>query len=237
MNKKIMFAYVIAMMTMQLFFSRDLNLSNTIFPFLDGVPIATFALEFKYLSTWYLPIFGLTMYYQGRLSNKLNGYGILQITRYNSKQVWLLKEYVLLFIELLVFIGCQCLINLIRVFWGQTNVTNGMGILLFSYFLMIYVIISLQSLLEMFLNSRMAFLIVNIYIVFSCISISEKGLPKYIYYLSLSNYGMGFKENLGKLNRLYTNDLNIQVSIFILVVLEVVVIIASALKVKKMDVI
>ncbi|MFL4443289.1 DUF2705 family protein [Heyndrickxia coagulans] len=102
-----------------------------------------------------------------------------------------------------MFIGCQCLINLIRVFWGQVNVNNGMGILLFSYFLMIYVIISLQSLLEMFLNSCIAFLIVNIYIVFSCISISEKGLPKYIYYLSLSNYGMGFKQNLGKANSLY----------------------------------
>jgi len=98
---------------------------------------------------------------------------------------------------------------------------------------MIYVIISLQSLLEMFLNSRIAFLIVNIYIVFSCISISEKGLPKYIYYLSLSNYGMGFKQNLGKVNSLYTNDLNIHYSIFILLVLEVAILIASALKVKK----
>lgn len=82
-----------------------------------------------------------------------------------------------------------------------------------------------------------AFLIVNIYIVFSCISISEKGLPKYIYYLSLSNYGMGFKQNLGKVNSLYTDDLNIHYSIFILLVLEVAILIASALKVKKMDVI
>ncbi|QWU06108.1 DUF2705 family protein [Heyndrickxia coagulans] len=126
---------------------------------------------------------------------------------------------------------------MIRVFGGQVNVNNGMGILLFSYFLMIYVIISLQSLLKMFLNSRIAFLIVNIYIVFSCISISEKGLPKYIYYLSLSNYGMGFKQNLGKVNSLYTDDLNIHYSIFILLVLEVAILIASALKVKKMDVI
>ncbi|WP_367615220.1 DUF2705 family protein [Heyndrickxia coagulans] len=73
-----------------------------------------------------------------------------------------------------MFIGCQCLINLIRVFLGQVNVNNGMGILLFSYFLMIYVIISLQSLLEMFLNSRIAFLIVNIYIVFSCCFLQAK---------------------------------------------------------------
>ncbi|WP_404819747.1 DUF2705 family protein [Terribacillus saccharophilus] len=213
--------------------------------FLLGVPVTSaLKMNYEFMLYWYLPIATLTFYFTGFFKENLSTYGILKITRNYNIRLWLFNRYKYIVFFLIIFVLLQLATSYLYL---STLVSDNTHLLLWTlrlsinYFITLFVIISLQLLLELFTSPQTAQLTINLYIVFSLLSVNEIYLNHWasasnISYIMLANYGMGYKSGYDIPN-INTDIINSGFLIPILAVVGSISIFISYRRLKSMDII
>ncbi len=237
-NNKL-FLFVLLAIAIQCWFTLHFNIIQSFFPFLDGVPVVSaFILENRYLLNWYLPIFSMSLYFSGILSRGIRGYNELLLTRGYSKSKWVLNQFFSVMFILFLFVVFQLLINSFRFLQGYTFSVDAMVKLTILYYLTLLVIFSIQILLDLYVTPQFTHLMVNIYIVSSIIATNQTGISRtgsFLIYLSIPNYGMGFRNGLTTFNEENTNFIDYRTALIILVIVQIFLIVMTLKKMKKSD--
>ncbi|MBC2119995.1 DUF2705 family protein [Listeria marthii] len=207
------------------------NLSG--FPVGLATPVVT-----RLLLYWYLPIIAFSFYISGNIKDLLSNYGFLQISRNYKKEYWLMKQFLKLFIRIVLFTCLQhALISIITPY--SLHFTASFFYLLLGYSIMLFTIFSLQYLLELFLDAQKALLIINGYVIISVLIadlIYQNTTVTWPYYLLIPNYGMGFRTGLIPFTNTSTLLISEPTSLIILLVVLLCVFIVALKKFKTTDI-
>ncbi|MBB3908823.1 DUF2705 family protein [Anoxybacteroides rupiense] len=235
-NKKF-FLLVSLTIIMQGILLDTLNLINTNFPFLDGIPItSSHALEYRYLLNWYLPIIGMSFYFSGYLSDVTRIHGIAFFVRTYSKSKWIIKQYLRILAHLLLFIALQMFVSVLFDLGQSTFSKPNLIKALSMYLLTLLVLLSIQLLIELYVKESVAHLIINIYIVFSVLITNQlHSFPKLFHYFFLPVYGMGFRNGLSQMPKFKLYTIDYFTGFFILLIIQVALVYFSTIKIKNMD--
>ncbi|RLQ94885.1 DUF2705 family protein [Falsibacillus albus] len=239
-RRKGMFILVLLVMVMQAFLINKFNLLHTRLPVLDGVPVVPSAgMEYRYLLNWYLPVIGISFYFSGYLSQMMTVYGTPFFIRNYSKFRWVLKQYYSIALSLLLFVVIQMLIGLV---WEHSAGIQWMSALkmTFIYYLTLLVLISFQTFLDLFVQSELSVVLVNLYLVFSVLGfrwLSSLDESINLTYLLIPNYGMGFKNGLSKVTEFQTDYIPFLNGSYVLILILILVILGSVMKINKKELI
>lgn len=233
-QRKWFFLFVLVTILMQTIFINKFNLLYSGYPFLDGVPATpSESLNYRYLLNWYLPIISMSFFFTGYLKDTIYTYGPSFFIRSYSKPKWVMKRLCYLAVILGFFVLFQWMLSIVTI---QEWTFPAFALL--AYFLTLYLLFSMQLLLELYLKSEIAQLVINIYIVFSILVSSHLDsslLGEGNNYFFVPLYGMGFRNGLSDIIQFQTHDIHLFSGFVILIVLLLGVALISMLKVKKMD--
>ncbi|MBF2356250.1 DUF2705 family protein [Listeria welshimeri] len=237
-NKKlIILVFVCLFLQAILFMTFDFPFK--MLPILDGFPVGLATpVVTRLLIYWYLPIIAFSFYISGNIKDLLSNYGFLQISRNYKKEYWLMKQFLNLFIKIILFICLQlALISLITTYY--IHWTTQFFYLTLGYSIMLFTVFSLQYLLELFLDAQKALLIINSYVVISILAadlIYQNTTATWPYYLLLPNYGMGFRSGFISSADTYTLLTSKPTSLIILLVVLLSIFIVANKKFKTTDI-
>ncbi|MCR8872004.1 DUF2705 family protein [Peribacillus frigoritolerans] len=236
------FIFVVITIIIQAVLMRNFDFLHTGYLFLDGVPItSSYQLESKFLLYWYLPIVAMSFYFTGYFKKIVQTYGKLILIREYNKTKWMLIRYFLLMRDLILFVFCQISVFSIDILLqhNELHIVENLQ-KIFMYYLSLLIIFSIQLLLELLLDIQIAQLIINIYIVISVIAVKmffTNDVTKFIYYTLIPNYGMGFRNGLSNNVPLFQSDLiNSTIGLYILLSLQILLVVISIVKFKKIDI-
>ncbi|MBT2259804.1 DUF2705 family protein [Priestia megaterium] len=211
------------------FFSKE-------YTFLLGLPQAT---QYQMLMLWYLTFASISFYFSGRIKDILYGYGKYIMIRNYDRVKWVIVRYIKAAIMLATIVLLKIVISHLVVGIFQAHWELEINMLLFKslviYYLTFLFLLLLQLLLELYLNSQIAFLFVNTYVVGAILTagllFKYKLDSLYLYFL-IPNYAIASRLNI-------TSNSSVIISYFpaliVIVSLITLVLIVSVNKVKKMD--
>ncbi|HAO5672563.1 TPA: DUF2705 domain-containing protein, partial [Listeria monocytogenes] len=167
-----------------------------------------------------------------------SSYGFLQISRNFKKEYWLMKQFLKLFIRVILFTSLQ--LALIFIFTPYSTYSTAPFLyLILGYSIMLFTIFSLQYLLELFIDAQKALLLINGYVIISILMadlIYQNTTVTWPYYLLLPNYGMGFRTGLIPFTNTSTLLISVPTSLIILLVVLLCVFIVAIKKFKTTDI-
>lgn len=237
-NRKLIILVIICLFLQAiLFISFDFHF--TTLPILDGFPVGLATpVVTRLLVYWYFPIIAFSFYISGNIKDLLSNYGFLQISRNYKKEYWLIKQFLKLFVKIILFICLQiALISIITPF--HISWTSQFPYLILGYFLMLFTIFSLQYLLELFIDAQKALLIINSYLIISVLAadlIYQNTAATWPYYLLIPNYGMGFRTGLCEFPNTSTSLISQPAGLIILLVVLLCVFTIAIKKFKTTDI-
>lgn len=210
----------------------------TQFYFLFGIDRDTI---YQMLIIWFMFYACLSFSFFGVLSQNLYGFGKYLLIRNYSKGKFLVNQYLSAALHIVIFMVIQCSIYGImtlvmqKPLHLQVNMIK-LGKALWLYYLTLLTLILLQMLLELYISSHFALVIINIYVIFSILFASiifKYQLPEYLLYALLPNFMMGLRTDI-----LNSKPITIHYSIALCVVLVLIVfmMILSIRKIKSKDI-
>ncbi|MFE4525828.1 DUF2705 family protein [Cytobacillus firmus] len=204
--------------------------------YLLGVPPVIY---YQMLMFWYITFASISFYYSGSFKEALSGFGQYLLVRSSNRVQWILLQYFIVGVKLLVILILQTGVSYLLVFFFQLNIdliinTLLLKAILIYYLTFLFLLIS-QLFLELYFNPQIGFLIINTYVVGSILGASL--LFKYkihgvLIYLLVPNYAM-----ISRLDLLSKNSLviNFVPALTIIISLILIVLIFSITSIKRID--
>lgn len=215
------------------------ELLNTNMPFLDGVPLTeSDYLIYRYLMLWSLPIIFLSFYFSGLVSTAIKESGAIYFTRSYSKAFWLFKRHFIIFNSTAFFVAFQFLTFTLLKQSGQIVAPKTLVIPFITYLLILVILFSMQQLMELFIKSELAHLLVNVYLILSILLATEaKKVSEYFVLILFPNLGMIFKTKESLKFGFDTYNFDNFAVIIVLLFLYSVILVTSVIRINKIDII
>ncbi|HET7627690.1 MAG TPA: DUF2705 family protein [Bacillales bacterium] len=229
--------FVLVTIVLQALLMRRFGSFGPHLSFLDGVPIAaSFPIVSQLLMYWFLPVAGMSLYFSGFLSDRLQSYGKVLIVRKFSKSKWAVQRYLKFIVILAVFVVMQGFLTFQEPGTPLSAQSAGQ---LGMYFFTLLTVFGAQILLELYVSSRIAPFLTNFYIILSVL-IAQRLIfadaPNTICYLFLPNYAMGFRTGISRFPVWRTEVIDPAVGFTILIVLQAGILMAMVYRIKRMDI-
>lgn len=204
--------------------------------FLNGAPnTSQFQTNILTLMAWYFPISLLCFYFMNHLKEKYTTYGPLLFTRANTRVSFLIKTLTISFGKIGVYLAVQTFI--FGLFMPSNKVFSLMDqiLVITLHGFVLCVVITLQVLLEMYISTELALIIVNVYILLPGILMFQGDMAYWNYFM-VTNYSMLYRNGYLILDKMNPSMIDGTTALLILVVVEVLLLLCIARKIKRLDI-
>lgn len=182
------------------FFSSFYNQWGHIPSYLMAIPTEA---SYPLMIMWYIVFSSISLYFSGELYDKLHGFGKYILVRNYNKKMFFLRFIGSIAIKIIFILIIQTSIYYLTMLFIDHDLHSIEWLLLFKSFLIYYItmltLILLQIGLELYISPQIAFLIVNIYVVFSILLaglIFDYRAYKSLLYFLIPNFMMALRTDI-----------------------------------------
>ncbi|MFE3892607.1 DUF2705 family protein [Priestia sp. YIM B13446] len=182
------------------FFSSFYNQWGHIPSYLMAIPTEA---SYPLMIVWYIVFSSISLYFSGELYDKLHGFGKYILVRNYNKKMFFLRFMGSIAIKIIFILIIQTSIYYLTMLFIDHDLHSIEWLLLFKslliYYITMFTLILLQIGLELYISPQIAFLIVNIYVVFSILLaglIFDYRAYKSLLYFLIPNFMMGLRTDI-----------------------------------------
>lgn len=199
-NFILVFACIFQSYSFVSFFSSFYNQWGQIPSYLMAIPTEA---SYPLMIMWYIVFSSISLYFSGELYDKLHGFGKYILVRNYNKKMFFLRFMGSIAIKIIFILIIQTSIYYLTMLFIDHDLHSIEWLLLFKSLLIYYItmlaLILLQIGLELYISPQIAFLIVNIYVVFSILLaglIFDYRAYKSLLYFLIPNFMMGLRTDI-----------------------------------------